>query len=39
MLAYGARWLAPIFRQPSAWRILDFVIGCVMWLIALSLIG
>jgi L-lysine exporter family protein LysE/ArgO len=37
-LAYGAGWLAPLFRRPIAWRILDAVVGCVMWTIAASLI-
>lgn len=37
-MGYGARYLAPLFRKPSAWKILDFLIGCVMWGIALSLI-
>jgi L-lysine exporter family protein LysE/ArgO len=37
-LAYGAAWLAPLFRRPAAWRILDFVIGGIMWAIAASLI-
>jgi L-lysine exporter family protein LysE/ArgO len=37
-LAYGARFLAPIFRRPAAWQILDVLIGLVMWGIAASLI-
>ncbi|EFH83268.1 LysE/ArgO family amino acid transporter [Ktedonobacter racemifer] len=37
-LAYGARWLAPLFRSPLAWRVLDCLIGCIMWFIAASLI-
>ncbi len=37
-LAYGAAWLAPLFQRPVAWRILDTVIGCVMWTIAASLV-
>jgi L-lysine exporter family protein LysE/ArgO len=37
-MGYGARYLAPLFRKPIAWKILDFIIGCVMTLIALSLI-
>ncbi len=37
-LAYGAAWLAPLFRRPVAWRILDAGIGCIMWAIAASLI-
>lgn len=37
-LAYGAAWLAPLFRRPLAWRILDIGVGCIMWAIAASLI-
>ena len=37
-LGYGARLLAPLFRRPVAWRLLDFIIGCVMWWIAFSLL-
>ena len=37
-LGYGARLLAPIFRKPVAWRLLDCVVAVVMAVIALSLI-
>ena len=37
-LAYGAAWLAPLFKRPLAWRILDALVGCIMWIIAGSLI-
>jgi L-lysine exporter family protein LysE/ArgO len=37
-LAYGAAWLAPLFRHPLAWKILDGAVGCIMWIIAGSLI-
>ncbi len=37
-LCYGARLLAPLLRNPRAWKIIDFVIGCIMWSIALSLL-
>jgi len=37
-LGYGARWLKPVFAKPTAWRLLDVVIGLVMWGIAASLI-
>lgn len=33
-LAYGARMLAPVFRKPLAWRVLDVLIALVMWGIA-----
>lgn len=36
-LGLGARYLTPIFSKPSAWRILDGLIACVMWLLAISL--
>lgn len=38
-LGYGARLLAPIMRSPRAWRLLDVIIGLVMWAIAASLIA
>jgi L-lysine exporter family protein LysE/ArgO len=37
-LCYGARFLAPIFSKHIAWKILDFLIGCIMWWIAITLI-
>lgn len=37
-LGYGARALAPFFARPGAWRVLDVLVGVVMWSIALSLI-
>ena len=37
-LGYGARLLRPLFARPSAWRVLDLLIGCVMWGIALRLL-
>lgn len=37
-LGYGARVLAPLFAKPQAWRILDFVVGLIMWAIALKLL-
>jgi L-lysine exporter family protein LysE/ArgO len=33
-LAYGARWLAPWFERPGAWRALDGAIGLTMWALA-----
>jgi L-lysine exporter family protein LysE/ArgO len=33
-LAYGARLLAPLFRKPMAWRVLDVLIALIMWSIA-----
>lgn len=37
-LGYGARLLAPIFARPVAWRILDVIVGLMMWTIAFGLI-
>jgi L-lysine exporter family protein LysE/ArgO len=37
-LGYGAAYLGPLFQKPLAWKILDFLIGCIMWAIALSLL-
>lgn len=37
-LGYGARYLAPWFARPLAWRVLDGSIAAVMWSIAASLI-
>jgi L-lysine exporter family protein LysE/ArgO len=37
-LAYGARLLAPVFRKPITWRILDVLIAAVMLTIAGSLV-
>jgi L-lysine exporter family protein LysE/ArgO len=36
-LGLGARWLAPLFARPAAWRTLDALIALVMWAIAASL--
>ena len=37
-LGYGARLLRPLFARPVSWRILDLLIGCVMWGIAARLL-
>jgi L-lysine exporter family protein LysE/ArgO len=37
-LGFGARLLKPVFEKDVAWRVLDVLIGCVMWWIALMLI-
>jgi L-lysine exporter family protein LysE/ArgO len=36
-LGYGARWLAPWFARPAAWRVLDALIGVTMWILAAAL--
>lgn len=38
LLGYGARYLTPLFAKPAAWRILDIVIGMIMWAIAFKLL-
>jgi L-lysine exporter family protein LysE/ArgO len=37
-LGYGATLLRPFFARPAAWRMLDIVIGLIMWLIAARLV-
>jgi L-lysine exporter family protein LysE/ArgO len=37
-LAWGAQWLMPLFKNPTAWRVLDGLIGLIMWVISASLI-
>lgn len=37
-LGFGARLLLPLFAKPITWRILDAVIGLIMWAIAGSLL-
>jgi L-lysine exporter family protein LysE/ArgO len=37
-IGYGARFLAPVFREPNAWRILDLIITFIMWSVAAALV-
>lgn len=37
-LGFGARLLQPLFRNPKAWRVLEFLIGLIMSWIALELL-
>ncbi len=37
-LGYGARALAPFFQKQLSWKILDVLIGAIMWGIAAGLI-
>lgn len=37
-LGYGARYLAPTMQSTRAWRVLDFLIGAVMWFLAFGLL-
>lgn len=36
-LGFGARLLAPVFARPRAWVVLELVVGCTMWAIAVGL--
>jgi len=38
-LGYGARFLAPLFAKPSAWKALNLIIGLVMLWIAYGLVA
>jgi L-lysine exporter family protein LysE/ArgO len=38
LLGFGARALAPVFRRPTAWRVLDAVIAAIMFGVAVSLL-
>lgn len=38
-LGYAARWLSPWFYNAKAWQVLDLIIGCSMWVIALLLLN
>jgi L-lysine exporter family protein LysE/ArgO len=38
-LGFGARLLAPVFTHPRAWRVLDFVIGLTMLVLAALLVS
>lgn len=37
-LGYGARLLAPVFRNPKAWRALEAAMAVLMWYLAASLL-
>lgn len=37
-LGYGSRFLLPIFQNAKSWKVLDALIGIVMWWIAFHLI-
>ncbi len=38
-LSLGARWLAPLFRKPLSWRILDAMVCLMMWTLAILLLS
>ena len=35
---FGARWLAPLFAKPAAWRLLDGLLALTMFYLALALL-
>lgn len=37
-IGFGARFLAPLFARPLAWRVLDVVTGLMMTVIAVVLV-
>ncbi|WP_417616865.1 LysE/ArgO family amino acid transporter [Oceanisphaera sp.] len=37
-LGYGARMLAPVFKRPRAWQVLEFLVGVMMLSIAIILV-
>lgn len=37
-LGYGAQLLRPFFARARCWQILEVLIGCIMWVIALKLL-
>ncbi|NBT32230.1 MAG: amino acid transporter, partial [Rhodobacteraceae bacterium] len=36
-LGFGARLLAPLFRNPTAWRVLDGLVAALMFSVAFHL--
>jgi len=38
-LGYGARLLAPVMQSARAWRVLDVLIGLLMWALAIKLLS
>ena len=38
-LGYGARLLAPLMQAARSWRVLDVIIGLVMWALAIALLA
>jgi L-lysine exporter family protein LysE/ArgO len=38
-LGYGTRLLAPLFAKPASWRVLDTLIGLIMWALAARLLA
>jgi L-lysine exporter family protein LysE/ArgO len=38
-LGYAAKLLIPVFKNPNAWKVLEFIIGLVMLVLAASLLA
>ena len=38
LLGYGARFLAPLFQKPVAWKILEFFVGVTMITLGVMLV-
>lgn len=38
-IGFGARALAPVLARPAAWRVIDLLVGVIMWLIAFTLLN
>ena len=38
LLGYGARFLAPLFQKPAAWKILEFFVGVTMIALGVMLV-
>ena len=38
-LGFGARFFAPGFKSQTAWRVLDVLVGLIMWAMGLMLLG
>lgn len=37
-LGFAARYLAPLFKSPSSWKVMEFIVGLTMFTIATSLL-
>ena len=37
-LSYGAKLLSPLFQSPKAQKIIEGVVGCIMWTVAVSVL-
>ena len=37
-IGFGARWLAPVFARPPAWRLLDGLLALTMFYLAFNLL-